>query len=327
MPELRGDWRLKAWEGEADVGDARRGLLKSPLWSFQRSSSFSIDKRLFTLDSFWRDSCSTACSVDSCLLHKQQQQVRTGNTRSPRCSTEDYRKADSYDQLDGNNTTLICSYKHLAVVFTPLIQNLTVFNTNGSFCKHQHCSLEQTDSFCAFGLCESEFDYMCDSAKNIFLLVTEHFRLGKNECSGSFTKEPKAAGKEPRWKLQTLVSIATHTFITRVWPRQCSMSIHAGFEVLVLLLDLRKALIQLHIFVSLQWEQTKRNEDSWGQQLFPICTSSYQLFQFHQLLLLLVELLGFDIQNHFEAVQLLFQVQSVGVSLSEPRESGDEGFR
>lgn len=60
---------------------------------------------------------------------------------------------------------------------------------------------------------------------------------------------------------------------------------------------------------------------------FPNCTSSYQLFQFYQLLLLLVELLVFDVQNHFEAVQLLFQVQSVGVSLSEPRESEDEGFR
>lgn len=40
------------------------------------------------------------------------------------------------------------------------------------------------------------------------------------------------------------------------------MSVHAGFEVLVLLLDLREALIQLHIFVSLEGEQTKRNEDN-----------------------------------------------------------------
>lgn len=31
MAELRGDWRLKACEGEADGGDARRGLLRSPL--------------------------------------------------------------------------------------------------------------------------------------------------------------------------------------------------------------------------------------------------------------------------------------------------------
>lgn len=66
-PELRGDWRVKEWEGEDDVGDTLRGLLRSPLLSFHRSSSFSIDKRLFTLDSFWRDSCSAACSVDSCL--------------------------------------------------------------------------------------------------------------------------------------------------------------------------------------------------------------------------------------------------------------------
>lgn len=110
---------------------------------------------------------------------------------------------------------------------------------------------------------------MCDSVKNISVLATEHFRLGKNECSGSFTKEPKAAGKELRRKLQTLVSIATHMFIMRVWPRQCSMPVHAGFEVLVLLLDLRKALIQLHIFVSLEGEQTKRNEDNWGSSCFP----------------------------------------------------------
>ena len=51
-PELRGDWRLKEWEGEVEEGDTLRGLLRSPLWSFHSSSSFSIDKRLFTLDSF-----------------------------------------------------------------------------------------------------------------------------------------------------------------------------------------------------------------------------------------------------------------------------------
>lgn len=69
--ELWGEWRLKEWEGECkgevEVGDTLRGLLRSPLWSFHRSSSFSMDKRLFTLDSFWRDSCSMACSVDNCL--------------------------------------------------------------------------------------------------------------------------------------------------------------------------------------------------------------------------------------------------------------------
>lgn len=44
-------------------------------------------------------------------------------------------------------------------------------------------------------------------------------------------------------------------------------------------------------------------------------SSPYQLFQLHQLFLLLVKLLVFDIQNHLEAVQLLLQVQSVRVSL------------
>lgn len=66
-PELRGDWKLMEWEGEVEVGDTLREPLRSPLWSFHSSSSFSIDKRLLTLDSFCRDSCSTACSVDSCL--------------------------------------------------------------------------------------------------------------------------------------------------------------------------------------------------------------------------------------------------------------------
>lgn len=50
--ELRGDWRLKDRDGEVEVGDTLRGLLGSPLWSFHISSSFSIDRRLFTLDSF-----------------------------------------------------------------------------------------------------------------------------------------------------------------------------------------------------------------------------------------------------------------------------------
>ncbi len=51
-PELGGDWRLKELEREVEVGDTLRGLLRSPLWSFHSSSSFSIDKRLFILDSF-----------------------------------------------------------------------------------------------------------------------------------------------------------------------------------------------------------------------------------------------------------------------------------
>lgn len=50
-PELRGDWKVKECEGEVEVGDTLRGLLKSPLWSFHSSSSFSMDRRLFTLDS------------------------------------------------------------------------------------------------------------------------------------------------------------------------------------------------------------------------------------------------------------------------------------
>lgn len=68
--ELRGDCRLlMEWEGL--MGSTLRGLpTTSPLLSFHSSSSFSMDSRLFTLDSFCRDSCSTACSVDSCLQVK-----------------------------------------------------------------------------------------------------------------------------------------------------------------------------------------------------------------------------------------------------------------
>ena len=50
--------------------------------------------------------------------------------------------------------------------------------------------------------------------------------------------------------LHSLVSITTR--VHEVLPRQCSMSIHAGFQVLILLLDLLKALIQLHIFLFLE---------------------------------------------------------------------------
>lgn len=49
------------------VGDSFLRLHRSPLCNFHRSSSFSIDRRLLTLDSFSRDSCKTACSVESCL--------------------------------------------------------------------------------------------------------------------------------------------------------------------------------------------------------------------------------------------------------------------
>lgn len=94
------------------------------------------------------------------------------------------------------------------------------------------------------------------------------------------------------------------------------MSIHTGFEVLILLLDLSKVLIQLDIFVFLQGQNQKGirtvGDNNYSQLHL---TSSNQLFQFHQLLLLLVKLLVFDIQNHLEAVQLLLQVQSVRVSL------------
>lgn len=94
------------------------------------------------------------------------------------------------------------------------------------------------------------------------------------------------------------------------------MSVHTGFEVLILLLDLSKALIQLHIFVFLERQKQKGMRTVEDNSYFHLqLTSSYQLFQFHQLLLLLVKLLVFDIQNHLEAVQLLLQEQSVRVSL------------
>lgn len=64
--ELRGDWSLREW-CEGEVGDILWGLFRSLLCSFHMSSSFSIDSRLFTLDSLWRDSCSITCTVGSCL--------------------------------------------------------------------------------------------------------------------------------------------------------------------------------------------------------------------------------------------------------------------
>lgn len=47
IPEFRGDCSVRDVDGET-----LRGLLRSPLVSFHSSSSFSIDSRLFTLDSF-----------------------------------------------------------------------------------------------------------------------------------------------------------------------------------------------------------------------------------------------------------------------------------
>lgn len=94
------------------------------------------------------------------------------------------------------------------------------------------------------------------------------------------------------------------------------MSVHTSTEVLILLLDLSKALIQLHIFFFLERQNQKGRRIVEDNSYFHLqLTSSYQLFQFHQLLLLLVKLLVFDIQDHLEAVQLLLQEQSVRVSL------------
>lgn len=66
-PEFLGDWKGMA----EDVGDLL-GLQRSPLCSFHSSSSFSMDNLLLTFDSFSRDSCSAACSVESCLENKNQ---------------------------------------------------------------------------------------------------------------------------------------------------------------------------------------------------------------------------------------------------------------
>lgn len=67
-PEFLGDWKGMA----GDVGDLL-GLHRSPLCSFHSSSSFSMESRLLTLDSFSSDSCRTACSVESCLEDTKRQ--------------------------------------------------------------------------------------------------------------------------------------------------------------------------------------------------------------------------------------------------------------
>lgn len=55
-------------ELKGEVGERRRGLAsRSPLCSFHSSSSFSMDRRLLTLDSFCSVCWRMACSVDSCL--------------------------------------------------------------------------------------------------------------------------------------------------------------------------------------------------------------------------------------------------------------------
>ena len=69
-PEFRGDWK----GAEGDVGDLL-GLHRFPLWSFQSSSSFSMERRLLTLDSFSSDSCRTACSVESCLADRKEPEI------------------------------------------------------------------------------------------------------------------------------------------------------------------------------------------------------------------------------------------------------------
>lgn len=105
------------------------------------------------------------------------------------------------------------------------------------------------------------------------------------------------------------------------------MSVHTGFEVLILLLDLSKALIQLHIFIFLETQNQKGMRTGEDNSYFHLhLTSYYQLFQFHQLLLLLVKLFVFDVQNHLEAVQLLLQVKSVRVSLLGKARDGSSAF-
>lgn len=64
-------------EPKGDVGERRRGLAsRSPLCSFHSSSSFSIDRRLLTFDSFCSVCCSLACSLDSCLQGETERRER-----------------------------------------------------------------------------------------------------------------------------------------------------------------------------------------------------------------------------------------------------------
>jgi hypothetical protein len=79
-PEFLGDWKGMAEE----VGDLL-GLHRSPLCSFHRSSSFSMDSLLLTFDSFSRDSCSAACSVESCLENKTQRAYESKSKRNYYC--------------------------------------------------------------------------------------------------------------------------------------------------------------------------------------------------------------------------------------------------
>lgn len=107
------------------------------------------------------------------------------------------------------------------------------------------------------------------------------------------------------------------------------MSFHAGFEVLILLLDLLKALIQLDIFLCLKRKKQQQKNNRMTEQsqylLSPaitfICSDPHQFVYLHQLFLLLVELFVFDIQHHFEAFQLLLQIQGVRVFLQGQRNS------
>lgn len=47
-------------------------------------------------------------------------------------------------------------------------------------------------------------------------------------------------------------------------------------------------------------------------------SAAHQLVELHGHLLMLVQLLVLDVQHHFEALQLLLQIQSVGVLLWGP---------
>lgn len=105
---------------------------------------------------------------------------------------------------------------------------------------------------------------------------------------------------------------------------------HSGFQVLVLLLDLYPALVQLHIFVPLVKEENKKKKKGKkcsvlflldvmeGLRRGSDSPASHQLVELQRHLLLLVQLLVLDVQHHLEALQLLLQIQSVGVLLWGP---------
>lgn len=123
-------------ELKGEVGEGRRGLAsRSPLCSFHSSSSFSMDRRLLTLDSFCSVCWSMACSLDNCLQRETESYERAAvihHTVGGRVSAS----FKTVNQREGQRSWHWIQTLHMSQTWGILLTNVNVWTENKTHTHH-----------------------------------------------------------------------------------------------------------------------------------------------------------------------------------------------